>query len=95
MKVRGTIKKLDLKNNEIAISLKDVIRINHIDYVFVIDDKCKLLSDFIHKIKKEKVFKVVAFNDTLLYQFYKDNQLLIFYIDLKKKTITNIEVISE
>ncbi len=95
MKVRGTIKKIDLKNNEIAICLKDVIMVNHIDYVFVIEGKCKLLDDFVHKSKKEKIFKVVAFNDTLLYQFYKNNQLLIFDIDLKKKTITNIEVISE
>ena len=84
MKVKGRIKNLvlDIINTgtkEIKINFEDIVKFNE-DMVILQDDKPKKLSEL-----KDLTFSFgKKFCDSLLYQLYKDNQLLLFDIKFNK-----------
>lgn len=89
MKLRGTIASLKIDSNKIKINFKDIIEFEKgVKYIFALDNG----ENNLELLKVEnKEFNLSSLNleKSLLYQLYKEKQLLIF--ETKDETITETE----
>jgi len=87
MKVRGTIKYIDLNSKKIKVSFHDVIKFSS-DKIIFEDKEPEELSKW-----KDVLFEASDFDANLLYSFFENRQLLTFHIEENK--ITEMELMNE
>ncbi len=93
MEVKGKIKSFKLNEKTLTIKFSDLIKANSEEKIVFLDSKPDKLNEW-----KDKEFNFSKFNESLIYQFFKDQQELIFEFTTEspeKYTITNLEIIDE
>jgi len=88
MKVRGTIKSLEINSKKIKINFKDVIKFTEKMVVFMDSNPDKLTN------WEDREFTATNFESSLLYQLHRDRKVLIFKID-DEKNISSLEINNE
>ncbi len=97
-KVKGRIKTLDIKNKTITIEFTETVKLYDTEYIVNYNGSLLELNNY--RNKKFNVSKTNGsqININLLYQFYKEKELILFGIKNGKKNnykIKNMELIDE
>ncbi len=97
MEVKGKIKSFKLNEKTLTIKFSDLIKANSEEKIVFLDSTPVELNKW-----KDKEFNFSNFNESLIYQFFKDQQELIFKFEEKEdenkaniRDISNLEIIDE
>ena len=97
MEVKGKIKSFKLNEKTLIIKFSDLIKANSEEKIVFLDSTPVELNKW-----KDKEFNFSNFNESLIYQFFKDQQELIFKFEEKEdenkaniRDISNLEIIDE